>query len=82
MQLLWIHSAPQWCPAYGKMCTVFGKINHYKEVSGTGRKKSVQSIDPHVEQHQDEDNTEKVNINSIYIDSIKQQIISHNSKFE
>ena len=43
------------------------KINHYEEVCRSGRNKRVYHIDPHVEQYQDEDETDKVNINSFYI---------------
>ena len=43
---------------------------HYKEVCKSGRNKRLHSTDPQVEQHQDEDDIEKVNINSVYIDSI------------
>ena len=70
MQMLWIHSPAQMVPSLWKDVQHVGRsttTKRYAEVAGT---KKVHSIDPQKEQHQDEDEIDKVNIYSIYIDSI------------
>ena len=57
---------PRQCPAYVKMCAVCRKINHFKEVCRSSRKKKLHRINP----HQDEDDVDNMNINSININSI------------
>ena len=52
------------------MCAMCGKISQFKEVCRNCRSKTLHSIYPQKEQHQDEDNIGKVNINSININSI------------
>ena len=61
---------PQWFPTYGKTWRAGRKINHCKEVCRKCKDKRVHGICPQVEQHQDEDDIKKVNINFIYTGSI------------
>ena len=52
------------------MCTTCRNSNHLKEVCRSDTSRRLYSIDPLKKQYKDEDEIDKVNINSIYIDSI------------
>ena len=71
LQVLWLSSSTQIMPSIWKdVCSMWKKINHFKEVCRSGRSKMLHSTDPQREQHQDEDDIDRVNINSININSI------------
>ena len=71
MEIMQFHSPTQIVPNILKdMFSMWKKNNHIKEVCRSGRNRRLHSIDPQKEQHQDKDKIDKVNINSIYIDSI------------
>ena len=81
---------PQQCPAYGKMCTGFGKRGHYKKVCRSRKDHVVHKIKVEVAQESQDEQIETVSINSVclnqnclvimaYLDTIAgKNVLEHN----
>ena len=59
--------APRQCPAYGKMCAACGKTGHFRKVCKSKRNCAVHEVEIDMEPDVQEEDTEIVSINSLYI---------------
>ena len=69
--------APRQCPVYGKMCAAFGKTWHFRKVCRSKRNCAVHEVEMDMETESQEEDTEIVSINSVYINK---KMVKHNDK--
>ena len=63
---------PRQCPAYGKMCTDCGKVNHFREVCRSRRNTTVHNI---------EQEPDRCNVEEEHIDTVNKNSIIFNMKW-
>ena len=68
--------APRQCPVYGKMCAACGKTGHFRKVCRSKRNHSVHEMEIDMETESQEEDTEIVSINSVYINKKQSSVMA------
>ena len=68
--------APRQCPVYRKMCAAFGKTGHFRNVCRSKRSHAVHEVEIDMEAESQEEDTEIVSINSVYVNKKQLSIMA------
>ena len=68
--------APRQCSAYGKMCSACGKTGHFRKVCRSKRNHVVHEVEIDMEPESQEEDTEIVSFNSVYVNKTQSSIMA------